>query len=274
MNIDLIMFNEKQFETVKLNGEALFILSGYGLEKIQVLTHRITYIINNTINKRSKILGLNFTNKTVGVIRTHLDTLLKTGKDRVVLTSFHSFSTDILRQHGHHIGLRPDFIVLFEQADREAVATEAMKMLSKDVADTISGAAEALPLIDKMLAECSNPVALAERLGAHPRKEFLSQLFNAYRAELIKGNYLDFTSIIAMAVQLLEERPAIAKQFRRVYPYMCVYDLQNTNEIQFRLLCSLISSDKPNLFVVINDQLILQCSGTNYKQFLELLKIV
>jgi DNA helicase-2/ATP-dependent DNA helicase PcrA len=60
---------------------------------------------------------------------------LKAGKDRALLTTFHSFAAEILRQHGHHIGLRPDFTILVEQADREAVATEAMKRLGEDVAD-------------------------------------------------------------------------------------------------------------------------------------------
>jgi hypothetical protein len=40
-----------------------------------------------------------------------------------------------------------------------------MKKLKEDVADTISGAANALPIIDKMLAECSNPKELAASLS-------------------------------------------------------------------------------------------------------------
>jgi hypothetical protein len=40
-----------------------------------------------------------------------------------------------------------------------------MKALSEDVADTISDAANALPVIDKLMAECSNAKELAEQLG-------------------------------------------------------------------------------------------------------------
>jgi DNA helicase-2/ATP-dependent DNA helicase PcrA len=272
MSIDLTSLNEKQLEAVQWNDGPLLVLAGPGSGKTRVLTYRIARLLNDTAGERFRILGVTFTNKAAGEMRTRLEALLKTGKDRALLTTFHSFAAEILRQHGHHIGLKPDFTILVEQADREAVATEAMKMLSQDVADTISGAANALPVIDKMLAECANPMELAERLGGHQRKEFLYQLFNAYRAELIKGNHLDFASLIGMAVQLLEDRPAIAKQFQRVYRYVCVDEFQDTNETQFRLLCSLVPADRPNLFVVADDdQLIYQWNGANPKRLQELL---
>lgn len=272
MSIDLSTLNEKQFKAVQWNDGPLLVLAGPGSGKTRVLTYRIVRLLNDTAGERFRILGVTFTNKAAGEMRTRLDGLLKAGKDRALLTTFHSFAAEVLRQHGHHIGLRPDFTILVEQADREAVATEAMKKLSEDVADTIPGAANALPVIDKMLAECSNSKELDEKLAGHQRREFLSQLFNAYRAELIKGNHLDFASLIGMAVQLLEERPAIAKQFQRVYRYVCVDEFQDTNETQFRLLCSLVPAERPNLFVVADDdQLIYQWNGANPKRLQELL---
>ncbi len=273
MSIDLTTLNEKQLEAVQWNDGPLLVLAGPGSGKTRVLTYRIARLLNDTSGERFRILGVTFTNKAAGEMRTRLAGLLKTGRDRALLTTFHSFAAEVLRQHGHHIGLRPDFTILVEQADREAVATEAMRMLSDEVAETISGAANVLPVIDKMLAECSNPKELAERLGAHQHKEFLTQMFNAYRVELIKGNHLDFASLIGLAVQLLEERPAIAKQFQRVYRYVCVDEFQDTNETQFRLLCSLVSTDRPNLFVVADDdQLIYQWNGANPKRLQDLLK--
>jgi DNA helicase-2/ATP-dependent DNA helicase PcrA len=272
MSIDLTTLNEKQLVAVQWNEGPLLVLAGPGSGKTRVLTFRIVRLLNDTAGERFRILGVTFTNKAAGEMRTRLDGLLKAGKDRALLTTFHSFAAKILRQHGHHIGLRPDFMILVEQAEREAVATEAMRMLSDDVADTITGAANTLPIIDKMLAECSNPKELAEKLAGHKHRDFLTQLFNAYRAELIKGNHLDFASLIGMAVQLLEERPAIAKQFQRVYRYVCVDEFQDTNETQFRLLCSLVPAERPNLFVVADDdQLIYQWNGANPKRLQELL---
>ena len=273
MSINLTELNENQLQAVQWNDGPLLVLAGPGSGKTRVLTYRIARLLGDTPGERFRILGVTFTNKAAGEMRTRLEMLLKSGKERALLTTFHSFAAEILRQHGHHLGLKPDFTILVEQADREAVAAEAMMKLSEDVADTISGAANALPVIDKMLTECSTPTELARRLKEHQHRKFLSQLFDAYRAKLIEGNHLDFASLIGMAVQLLEERPAIAKQFQRVYRYICVDEFQDTNETQFRLLCALVPAERPNLFVVADDdQLIYQWNGANPKRLEELLE--
>ena len=263
--------NENQLQAVQWNEGPLLVLAGPGSGKTRVLTYRIARLLDDSSGERFRILGVTFTNKAAAEMRTRLEALLKMGKERALLTTFHSFAAEILRQHGHHIGLRPDFTILVEEADREAVATEAMKSLSEDVADTIPNAANALPIIDKMMAEFANVDELRNDLEGGSHSEFLTQLYEAYRSKLIQGNHLDFASLIGLAVQLLEERPAIARQFQRVYRFVCVDEFQDTNETQFRLLCSLVPAANPNLFVVADDdQVIYQWNGANPKRLQEL----
>ena len=271
MSMDMTSLNENQIEAVQWNDGPLLVLAGPGSGKTRVLTYRIARLLNDSSGERFKILGVTFTNKAAAEMRTRLESLLKMGKERALLTTFHSFAAEILRQHGHHIGLRPDFTILVEEADREAVATEAIKSLGEEIADTIPNAANALPVIDKMMAECANVEELKKGLEGQPHAVFLTQLFEAYRAKLIQGNNLDFASLIGLAVQLLEERPAIARQFQRVYRFVCVDEFQDTNETQFRLLCALVSTANPNLFVVADDdQVIYQWNGANPKRLQEL----
>lgn len=271
MSIDLTTLNESQLEAVRWNEGPLLVLAGPGSGKTRVLTCRIARLLDDSIGERFKILGVTFTNKAAAEMRTRLEAQLKIGKERALLTTFHSFAAEILRQHGHHLGLRPDFEILVEESDRETVVTEAMESLSPEITDSIPNGLKALPIIDKMTAECANAKELRVRLAKHPHAEFLTQLFEAYRNKLIQGNHLDFASLIGLAVQLLEERPAIAKQFHRIYRYVCVDEFQDTNETQFRLLCSLIPTTNPNLFVVADDdQVIYQWNGANPKRLQEL----
>lgn len=75
---------------------------------------------------------------------------------------------------------------------------------------------------------------------------------------------MDFGSLLAIAVDLLEKKPAIAKQIRRVYSYVCVDECQDTNSAQYRLLIQLVAETNPNLFVVADDdQLIYQWNGAS-----------
>ncbi|CAG0986094.1 partial ATP-dependent DNA helicase PcrA, partial [Anaerolineae bacterium] len=191
MSMDMTTLNENQLQAVQWNEGPLLVLAGPGSGKTRVLTYRIARLLDGSAGERFKILGVTFTNKAAAEMRTRLEALVNTGKERALLTTFHSFAAEILRQHGHHIGLRPDFVILVEEADRESVVTEAMKSLSEEIADTIPSALNALPVIDKMMAECVNEKELRERFGEDRHAAFLIQLFEAYRSKLIQGNHLD-----------------------------------------------------------------------------------
>ena len=101
-------------------------------------------------------------------------------------------------------------------------------------------------------------------LGVQPHAQEVAAIYAEYRARLIKANLMDFGSLLAIAVDLLEKKPAIAKQIRRVYSYVCVDECQDTNSAQYRLLIQLVPETKPNLFVVADDdQLIYQWNGAS-----------
>jgi DNA helicase II / ATP-dependent DNA helicase PcrA len=85
MSIDLTTLNEKQLEAVQWNDGPLLVLAGPGSGKTRVLTYRIARLLNDTAGERFRILGVTFTNKAAGEMRTRLEALLKTGKDRALL---------------------------------------------------------------------------------------------------------------------------------------------------------------------------------------------
>jgi DNA helicase-2/ATP-dependent DNA helicase PcrA len=210
------------------------------------------------------VLGVTFTNKAASEMKSRIDGLLTEGRDRAVLTTFHSFAADILRQHGSHVGLKPDFAILSEQADREAVLTDAIKTVIAPDSDFTPTAAQVLPAISRMLDECILPPDAIKWLGIQPHANELAAIYAAYRTRLISTNQLDFGSLLAIVVELLENAPAVAKQVRRVYSFVCVDEFQDTNASQHRLLVQLVPPTTPNLFVVADgDQLIYQWNGAN-----------
>ncbi len=271
MNIDLSTLNQNQLQAVEWQDGPLLVLAGPGSGKTRVLTYRIARLIRNSAGERYKILAVTFTNKAASEMRSRIEGLVQSEKGRALLTTFHSFAAEILRQHGHHIGLRPDFTLLVNQADREAVLKEAMATLPHELAETIPDFRNALPILDRLTSECVDEKEVREGLGDHRHAEFLTQLFAAYHAMLIEGNQLDFGSLIGATVKLLEEKSAVARQIQRVYRYVCVDEFQDTNAIQFRMLLCLVPAEKPNLFVVADDdQIIYQWNGANPKRIEEL----
>jgi DNA helicase-2/ATP-dependent DNA helicase PcrA len=112
MSLDLTSLNETQREAVQWNDGPLLVLAGPGSGKTRVLTYRIARIVEDTKDEHFRILGLTFTNKAAAEMRERIASLVPRASDRILLTTFHSFAGDVLRQHGHLIGLRPDFTIL------------------------------------------------------------------------------------------------------------------------------------------------------------------
>lgn len=134
-------------------------------------------------------------------------------------------------------------------------------------------AAQLLPAINRMQDECVLAGEALKWLGVQPHAQEVAAIYAEYRARLIKANLLDFGSLLAIAVDLLEKKPAIAKQIRRVYSYVCVDECQDTNSAQYRLLIQLVPEAKPNLFVVADDdQLIYQWNGASPARIQDLRK--
>lgn len=271
MTIDLTTLNDSQNEAVNWQDGPLLVLAGPGSGKTRVLTFRVARLIEESPESRFRVLAVTFTNKAASEMRTRVDALLANGRDRTTITTFHSFAAEILRQHGSHVGLKPDFAILAEQADREAVLTDAIKGAPREDEDFKPKAPQLLPAITRMQDECVLPEEAESWLGTQPHAAELAAIYAAYRTRLIAGNQMDFGSLLALAVDLLEKKPAIAKQLRRVYSHVCVDEYQDTNLAQFRLLVQLVPEKNPNLFVVADDdQVIYQWNGASPARLQEL----
>jgi DNA helicase-2/ATP-dependent DNA helicase PcrA len=263
MNAELLAaLNTSQLAAVEWQDGPLLVLAGPGSGKTRVLTLRIARLIGDTPDARFRVLAITFTNKAATEMRTRIDALLQDGRERAVLTTFHAFAAELLRQHGSHVGLRPDFVILTDQADREAVLTDAIRAALPQGSDFAPMASQVLPAIARLLDECVEPDAAEARLARNPRAAELAAIYRAYRSQLVEANQMDFGTLLATAVDLLERTPAVARQVRRVYSFVCVDEFQDTNSAQFRLLVQLVSQTRPNLFVVADDdQLIYEWNG-------------
>jgi len=268
--IDLSTLNENQRIAVAWQDGPLLVLAGPGSGKTRVLTYRVARLIHDSPGQRFKVLGLTFTNKAACEMRERVNQLVSDASARTHLTTFHSFCADLLRQHGHHLGLRPDFTILSQEADRQAVLEEAIA--DQGAMQDYRGE-RLLPLVARMLdlnvtAEQAQAILNQNNMGDVER---LAGIYTRYREKLIEGNQLDFGALIAEAIVLLESKPAIRRQIQRIYPYVCVDEFQDTNLAQYCVLRQLISPNTRNLFVVADDdQIIYQWNGADPERLKQL----
>ncbi|MGB3495212.1 MAG: ATP-dependent helicase [Elainellaceae cyanobacterium] len=260
MNLDLDLLNVNQKSAVLWQDGPLLVLAGPGSGKTRVLTYRVARMIQE--QEDASVLALTFTNKAAAEMRERVDTLLGKRVDRAHLCTFHSFATEVLRQHGSHLGLRPDFTLLIQDEDRIAVLEEAISSLSETGHLIPTDRKSLMTLLDRLFAEAYDGGDKAQSLTKTP--EWLPLLFRQYCESLILANRVDFGSLLAFTSQLLREKRGISRVLRLTWTHVCVDEFQDTNKAQYELLKLIVGSDSPNLFVVgDDDQIIYQWNGAS-----------
>ncbi len=255
--------NANQKQAVEWNDGPLLVLAGPGSGKTLVLTMRVARLIRENPDARFRVLGLTFTTKAADEMRSRLEVILGDETRRARLTTFHSFCAEVLRQHGSHLGLRPDFDILARDADRLRVLDEAIQGNSAlDMPDVPTDSV--VRMIDHLFREGHDGSADTPLPFSGSPKTWMGAVYRTYLDALIRDNHLDYGALLVSCLRLFRERPRIAKHYRIVYPHICVDEYQDTNKCQDRLLRVLCPHDNANLFVVADDdQIIFQWNGTS-----------
>ncbi len=115
-----------QREAVAWAEGALLVLAGPGSGKTQILTCRIARLLDDSSEENFRLLALTFTNKAADEMRNRVQEFVPGMDERASIGTFHSFCTQVLRQHGVHLGIKPDFTVYALDADRRAILEDAL----------------------------------------------------------------------------------------------------------------------------------------------------
>ena len=267
MATKLDTLNENQREAVSWNDGPLLVLAGPGSGKTRVLTLRLARLLEE--NESTSVLALTFTNKAATEMRARVDQFLGQRSERVRVCTFHSFAVDLLRQHGSHLGLRPDFILLTRDEDRIAILEEVIRNLSEEDTLLQMDRKNLLSFIDRLFAESYEGGTSTASQTAPPA--WACRLFEDYCKALVADNRLDFGSLLYFARRLLAEKPGVARVLRLSWSHICVDEFQDTNGAQYDLLRLVAPTKQHNLFVVgDDDQIIFEWNGASPKRLYEL----
>lgn len=261
--------NSNQLAAAQWNNGPLLVLAGPGSGKTATLTARVARLIEQWREESFRILCLTFTRKAAAEMRDRLLRLVPDAKERVLLTTFHSFATDVLRQHGSHFGLSPDFEILGE-TERVRIIKSVLEEKADELTKFVS-AEKVLVVIDFLLRNVIPDVEVPSLPKDSEAGKQLQTLFVRYKELLKQQNCLDYGSILYFCEELLRERPRVGKQLRTVYRYVCVDEFQDTNVAQYRMLRALLPDRDANVFIVgDDDQVIYQWNGASPSRVREL----
>ncbi len=258
----LARLTEIQTEAVNWGDGAMLVLAGPGSGKTQVLTCRIARLLDGAKDKSFRVLALTFTNKAADEMKERVANFVPGLEERANIGTFHSFCGQVLRQHGIHLGIKPDFAIYSQDGDRKAVLEDALKRAGKN-----QQSVRYLGLIDRMKTALIEPKDALTRLKSASDAQGIADAYEVYEGELRRLNILDFNSLIFEAHRLFAKFPAIATRYRRTYPYWLLDEFQDTNDAQYRLVSAMAAGDFKNVFAVADDdQIIYQWNGASFRQ--------
>jgi len=245
---------------------AALVLAGPGSGKTRVLTTRIARLLQESPKQNFRVLALTFTNKAADEMTNRVGLLCPNNEERLFIGTFHAFCTNILRQHGSHIGIQTNFTIYSLDDDRRQVLQDALK---REPSTTPVGHDEnqILKTIDGLMSRFATPETTPTLFRDQEQGQRYARTYALYEEELRRLNSLDFNSLLLQTHRLITTYPAIAARYRRTYPYWMIDEFQDTNTAQYRIIKELAGADFKNVFMVADDdQIIYEWNGASYKQ--------
>jgi DNA helicase-2/ATP-dependent DNA helicase PcrA len=280
--------NAAQKRAVEHRDGPLLVIAGAGTGKTRVITERIRHLLESDDSLSGEnILGLTFTNKATGEMKTRV---VKAAGDRgkdVTLATFHAFCESLIADAApdrlmldkvdHWILLRRnmarlqldkyrrladpgqflnDFVEFFSRCQDELVTWEDYQHYAEDLAKQLEGERAAL-----------DDDTYKERLEEVQKQLEVARAYRASEELLREKKRVSFGSLITGAVDLLEKNSSLRTTLQEKFRYILVDEFQDTNIAQLRLL-ELLAGDRKNIFAVgDNDQAIYRFRGASFGSF-------
>lgn len=252
--------NDKQKEAVFYTEGPLLILAGAGSGKTRVLTHRISYMIQELGVNPWNILAITFTNKAAGEMRERVDKVVDVGADSVWVSTFHSTCVRILRRYIDRLGYENNFTI-YDTDDQKSVIKEVCKRLNVDTKTLKERSL--MNAISSAKDELIHPEQMMIDAGENYRLKKIAQVYAEYQKNLKLNNALDFDDLIFLTVELFRHDAEVLDYYQERFRYIMVDEYQDTNTAQFKLI-SILAGKYKNLCVVgDDDQSIYKFRGAN-----------
>ncbi|MEE2828619.1 MAG: UvrD-helicase domain-containing protein, partial [Myxococcota bacterium] len=266
MKEHLERLNEEQRRAVVHPCGPMLVLAGAGSGKTRVLTLRLAWLIQEAGVAPWETLAVTFTNKAAGEMKERVGQLLGSSAADCWVSTFHSTCLRILRREVEWVdGLEPDFVI-YDDRDSKELTKLIMKELR--VPDSVNPRAISAA-IDRAKNDGQDPEALAaaRRSDIDPRTP---EIYRRYQERLRQANAVDFGDLILETVKLFEGRPEVLQRYRDRFRHVLVDEYQDTNHVQYRLICLLADHGDRNIVVVGDeDQSIYSFRGADIRNILD-----
>ena len=264
-------YTESQKMAIEWNDGPVIVLAGPGSGKTAVLTERIKRILLNSQDQSFRVLALTFTNKAAAEMSERILDGNQENDHRLFIGTFHSFCSEVLRNHGTYVGINSNFEIYSSDDDINDIISDLQSKYNEENGDTIPdniNVGKAIKYFEKHLCISDGDLDVVMPKTAYARE--YKWFYHKYIEYMLANNVLDFDMLILMTFRLFEENPGIAKIYARTYKYINIDEFQDTNYGQYMLIKCMCGTKNNNLFIVADDdQVIYGWNGASHKRITE-----
>lgn len=264
-------YTESQKMAIEWNDGPVIVLAGPGSGKTAVLTERIKRILLNSQDQSFRVLALTFTNKAAAEMSERILDGNQENDHRLFIGTFHSFCSEVLRNHGTYVGINSNFEIYSSDDDINDIISDLQSKYNEENGDTIPdniNVGKAIKYFEKHLCISDGDLDVVMPKTAYARE--YKWFYHKYIEYMLANNVLDFDMLILMTFRLFKENPGIAKIYARTYKYINIDEFQDTNYGQYMLIKCMCGAKNNNLFIVADDdQVIYGWNGASHKRITE-----
>ena len=211
--------NTEQKEAVLHTEGPLLILAGAGSGKTRVLTHRISYLIEEKGVNPWNILAITFTNKAAGEMRERVDKIVGFGSESIWVSTFHSMCVRILRRYIDRLGYDTNFTI-YDTDDQKTLMKDVCKMLQIDT--KVYKERMFLGEISSAKNELVTPEEYELNAAGDYVKGKVAKVYKEYEKQLRDNNALDFDDLLLKTVQLFQTQADVLDYYQERFRYIMV----------------------------------------------------
>lgn len=257
-SFSLDSLNEAQRKAVvTLNGPVL-ILAGAGTGKTRTVTCRISHMVKQGIAGKN-ILAVTFTNKAANEMRERVGQMVEKRAGRgMIVSTFHSLCTRILREDIGRIGYKENFSI-YAGSDQAGLLRQLIIR---------HGGRKEKVEPKHVLAEMSRVKNTGLNIDSI-KDDLIATIASSYQRELLAQNAVDFDDLLIFAERILRENADVREAWRSRFRYITVDEFQDTNSLQMSLLKQLVGPEHNVCVVGDDDQSIYGWRGAQITNILE-----
>jgi DNA helicase-2/ATP-dependent DNA helicase PcrA len=217
--------NEEQEAAIREPG-SVFLIACPGSGKTRALTYKIALELSRLESERKRVIAITYTNRAADEIQERIQ-LLGVDTSQLWIGTIHAFCLEwILRPYAiYHDHLMYGFSVI-SPYDSDAALDEICRVQGGQVG-----------FYDRGHYFTSDNLVLS---GPAHKHHLIADVLARYHIWLQENKLIDFELILKFAFELVSSRPQISKLLSAVFSYILVDEYQDTKQIQYEILCSIL----------------------------------